>query len=281
MKSLSKLQPPCISNTNEFISYANALFSRYNPKIFTGHLELLENPYLTTHKYPLENNNDYFKFFINTKVGEDWYKSPASVFNEFNLFQKIGIISEGDVIFDCGAHQGMYSIIFASMVGKKGSVIAFELVPFNAELARLNLNINNIENATVFDIGLSDTDQIILSSPQSHSMMPASSDDKECMSLKRLDEFIEYNPTVIKMDIEGAEINALSGATGIINRRAKWIISMHPQFIKNFAHEPKEVFNFLPLDDYKCFIKYPGMDLIEYTGQFPIEDFCELAFLPK
>jgi FkbM family methyltransferase len=263
------------------LDYWSTAQSNFNPNIFTGHLRLLQTPYVGHLSYNRSNCDLRFKFFINTEVGHQWYASPDTVFAEFDFYNNIGLIAKGDVIFDCGAHQGMYSILFSKITGESGAVFSFELVPFNAWLTRFNQDLNGIANVQVLPIGLSDKDAVIKASPQAHSMQPSVSGDSEQMLLRKLDNFLALKPTVVKMDIEGAEIHALRGATHLLNTRIKWAISVHPPFIQAFGEDPNTIIEYFPSDTFKCLIKYPGLDVTEYHGQFPLEDFCELAFLPR
>lgn len=265
----------------EIIDYWDTQKSIFNPNIFTGPLRLLQTPYVVDLSYNRGNSDLQFKFFINTEVGHQWYANSSVLFSEFDFYNDIGLVAKGDIIFDCGAHQGIYSTLFSKITGESGAVFSFELVPFNAWLTRFNQDLNDISNIQVLPIGLSNQDYVIKASPQAHSMQPSSCADSEQMILRKLDNFSTLKPTVVKMDIEGAEIHALRGATNLLNTPIKWAISVHPPLIKAFGEDANTITQYFPSHTFKCIIKYPGLDVTEYHGQFPLEEFCELAFLPR
>jgi FkbM family methyltransferase len=282
MPLLQPTQLNASSTSADIMRYWRNCQSLFSPTTFRGHLRLLNQPYVADLSYVGGHRDIPFRFLVTTEVGHQWYATPHAVFAEFAFYDQIGAISRGDIIFDCGAHQGMYSLLFSTMTGASGAVYAFELVPFNAWLSQLNQDINGISNVSVLPIGLSDTDCVIQASPQAHSSLPSDlSDDTQPMTLSTLDSFSSYMPTVVKMDIEGAEIKALQGAQQMLTKRIKWLISLHPPFINSFGDDPNTILQYFPARYFECLIKYPGLQVTNFHGQFPLEDFCEMVFIPR
>lgn len=258
---------------------------KYRSDDFQGQLSLLKTPKIVHGTYQLAYRKTNAKFFINTNVANDWYGEPSKFYSEFQTFSRIcpKCFVEKDIIFDCGAHHGLYSILFSAECGDDGKVFSFELVPLNADLSRFNADINGVKNIEVFPIGLSSKDETIRASQQDHSMITAQKGRVDIveMELRRLDNFGYLNPTFIKLDVEGAEVDVLIGATMLLKKRIRWVVSVHPPFLLNFGHNPKEIFTYLPFSEYVCYIVYPGRNASEYKGEFEITTFCELAFFPK
>jgi hypothetical protein len=71
--------------------------------------------------------------------------------------RSLGIAREGDIIFDCGANQGITSLIFANIVGPQGRIYAFDPFPINNELISLNAELNGKTNIVVMNKGLSNS----------------------------------------------------------------------------------------------------------------------------
>jgi tRNA G46 methylase TrmB len=65
-------------------------------------------------------------------------------------------VGTGDTAYDIGANMGYVSLSLAKRVGPSGNVIAFEPVPRNVELLRMNIENNQLLNVRVFDVAASD-----------------------------------------------------------------------------------------------------------------------------
>lgn len=59
-------------------------------------------------------------------------------------------VTRGHTVLDVGAHIGTYTVLFASLVGATGRVIAFEPLPANADLLERTVALNDL--AAVVDI---------------------------------------------------------------------------------------------------------------------------------
>lgn len=258
--------------------------NKYGDDEFLGHLAKIDNPYVEYGTYNFAKSVYNLRILINTAVALDWYGKSANFYSEFQNFSKIcpPFIQKGDVIFDCGAHHGLYSMLFAKETGSSGKVYGFELVPINSDLARLNADINSINNITIIAAGVADKVGRLVVSQQNHSILFSGEkrpDDREIF-LVPLDDFSDLEPNFIKIDVEGAEISVLRGATKLLKKPRKWVISLHPSFILALGDKPDQIFDFFPPSQYNCYIIHPNCKPSEYYKQFPIETFCELAFFP-
>jgi len=94
------------------------------------------------------------------------------------------------VVWDIGAHVGYHSLAFAALVGEKGRVIAFEPNQFNQKRFAKNLSLNSdlAKRIKIVKAALSDKNKII------------------------------PPPSVIKIDVEGAEELVIRGAEKIISK---------------------------------------------------------------
>jgi len=164
-------------------------------------------------------------------IPENSYKNSLRYFLAFNplvpkFIQDISPIKgyelyrqlkKGDVVVDAGAFTGDYTVFAAKKVGPKGKVIAFEPDSKNREILRKNLEVEKIKNVIIIPRGLWNKESFLKfnSSNGLHSniqgltgniSIPVSKLDNEIkkLKIKRLD--------FIKMDIEGAEIEALMGS---------------------------------------------------------------------
>ena len=136
------------------------------------------------------------------------------------------IVKPGWVCVDVGAHVGYFTLLLAKLVGEHGHVIAFEAHPENAEQIRSNVRINGYEaRVQVENMAVSDGNyhRVKLFPGRKHSSaewnivghdvegnptqpeldVPATSLDSYFPPGSRVD--------FVKMDIEGAEAQALRG----------------------------------------------------------------------
>ncbi|AEF19956.1 MULTISPECIES: FkbM family methyltransferase [unclassified Hydrogenobaculum] len=186
--------------------------------------------------------NMYSKYVANTH--EEDYAYPDINFD----------VEEGDVVFDCGANSSKDAYInclyFAKKAGKNGKVYAFEPIPriYNELLE----DVKGFENIIPVNKGVSDRKQTVYFKDLGGGSRIDTAGDIE-VELISIDEFVkEHNiPKVdfIKMDIEGAELDALKGAINTIKTfKPKLAICIYhkpehfyeiPTFIKSIVPEYK------------------------------------------
>jgi len=138
------------------------------------------------------------------------------------------VIRPGDVIWDVGANIGFFSTRFAQWTGPQGRVYAFEPAPDIA--ARLKAATAPFGNVVIVQQGLSDTEGTVgFLADRKHdgatSRIAASGDRqaRETIEITTGDLLIASGavtaPDVIKMDIEGHELEALMGIAGLLSTR--------------------------------------------------------------
>jgi FkbM family methyltransferase len=125
-------------------------------------------------------------------------------------------VKSGQVFYDVGANVGFYSLLASVLVGP-GKVFAFEPLPANIAYLRQHLVLNAAENVEVLEVAV--CDQVGASSFQTERT-GAMGRLETCGDIRvpttTLDALLQEGkiapPTYIKMDIEGTEFRALSGA---------------------------------------------------------------------
>lgn len=146
-------------------------------------------------------------------------------------------LKPGDIFFDIGANAGFFSLLGSKQVGQKGHVFAFEPLPENLEAVKTQLGVNNVLNCTVVEAAVSDlVGEIGLwEGPDTSTAHIGTRGDKQkgVKSVKSitLNEFVQTapSPNFIKMDIEGAEIQALRGADLLLSgpNPPRFLIELH------------------------------------------------------
>jgi FkbM family methyltransferase len=142
-------------------------------------------------------------------------------------------VTKGSVVMDCGANQGIYACAFGALVGSDGRVYAFEPQSYAAEALYRNAQLNGFAHVSVEQVAISNTNGTALldvsSGPVSASILK-NMGGSETISVPTLSltEFAQridlQRLDLIKMDIEGAEFDALVGAGPIIVRFRPTII---------------------------------------------------------
>jgi FkbM family methyltransferase len=161
----------------------------------------------------------------------------------------LGLLRPGDVVYDIGANIGWYSLLAARVVGPAGSVLAFEPSLENALVARQNAAVNRLANITVIAAALTDEDGWMPFLEKGSLEGRLEKDDGPAQAERRarqtvqvagrtlvpattLDSWIAHTgqpaPTLIKIDVEGAEVGALRGMLGTLrDARPTLIIELH------------------------------------------------------
>lgn len=125
----------------------------------------------------------------------------------------------GDIFVDAGSNIGFYTILAARIVGEKGAVIACEMMPETARILHDHVALNDANNVTVFEGALSDTSGEIVyaSHPNGKygqaSIVRSNEGPQIAVQTRTLEAILESTERVriMKMDLEGAELNALRG----------------------------------------------------------------------
>lgn len=121
----------------------------------------------------------------------------------------------GEAFVDIGAFDGYTSQEFIKYAPEYQNIFLFEPEPKNLEIAQERLA--GLDNIFYFPLGLSDKKEEL-------RFESGGSSSKICeegglvINVDRLDDLIDKKVTMIKMDIEGAERNALEGAKETIAR---------------------------------------------------------------
>lgn len=132
-------------------------------------------------------------------------------------------LREGDCVWDVGANVGYYTKRFGAAVGSAGQVVAFE--PFPDTIVRLRANLEGIENCRL--------ETIALGAEEGTISMQAGGDDLGAtnrivegagegvpIKIRTGDSLVADGhlpvPTVLKIDVEGFELDVLLGMEELI-----------------------------------------------------------------
>ena len=137
-------------------------------------------------------------------------------------------------VIDIGANIGYFTMLAASLVGPEGRVLAIEPNPRNVRLLEASRRANRFDHVAVAQTAAGrDTGVLILNTSFSNGTTSTPPDElaqllsAETVACLRIDSLVGIDDTVdlIKVDVEGAEFNALLGGEATIRRCHPFIIS--------------------------------------------------------
>ena len=135
---------------------------------------------------------------------------------EYPIQQAIArLLAPGDVFYDLGANAGFFSMLAAKLVGPTGQVYAFEPLPENIASVEEQIAENRFSHVELV-----------------RSAVGSASHGKEQttqVKVTTLDIFAATHraPTLLKIDVEGAETDVLAGGPGVLDKRPKLLIELH------------------------------------------------------
>jgi FkbM family methyltransferase len=140
------------------------------------------------------------------------------------------VLHRGGAFYDIGANVGYLTIIGARLVGSEGDVYAFEPVPANASALRRNLALNGLARAYVVEQAVSDDagrQTLVLAHDSGGAALSIADRPPDAtgaieVDVTTVDRFVGQAgvrpPSVVKIDVEGAEINVLRGMAATLER---------------------------------------------------------------
>lgn len=141
-------------------------------------------------------------------------------------------LSPGACYYDVGAHTGFFSLIAARLVGPSGIVVAFEPDPQNASVLKANIAKNQLTQITALEVAVWSSpgqvtfEQASIASNRTQGRVSSAEGSgfvRISVPAIRLDDLVFGEgypaPRLIKMDVEGAEWEALQGARRLLTEK--------------------------------------------------------------
>ena len=180
--------------------------------------------------------------FLDLKAPAFWHKEMMEGCYDSFIYDVLGGLMpiRGATVWDVGAHIGYHSLAFAALVGPSGRVVAFEPNPHNVDRLRQHLERNtDLEERIVLmtcALGNVEGEEDFVFSPEidngrssgSHlgqAFVPEEPEVYQSFGRKRVpvataDTLLRDRrvpaPSIIKIDVEGAESLVLVGAQNLL-----------------------------------------------------------------
>jgi FkbM family methyltransferase len=146
----------------------------------------------------------------------------------------------GGTLIDIGAHIGYVTMIGAGITGQAGTVIAVEPVPSNVVAIRRNATLNEFDHVQVIEAAASHSsgqEELITTSDTIWTRLASVGEhpgerERTRVRTVAVDDLVDSGdlalPDVVKIDVEGAEMDVLDGMRRTLAaRRTTVICEMH------------------------------------------------------
>ena len=161
----------------------------------------------------------------------------------------------GGLVLDVGANVGAYALLFGQWVGEAGRVYAFEPDPLALQGLRAHIALNGLAGrVTAVDSAITDrSGPVRLAVFDSPGISRLCTSDAPSTSYRvdtaatSIDDFCaerNVRPDVIKLDVEGAELEALRGARqtiGIAGQALQLFVEMHPSLWESMGYSREDL----------------------------------------
>lgn len=220
----------------------------------------------------------------NSLIGRTIYRTKSWEYQETRLVSSI--IKPGMVVLDIGAEMGYYTIIFSRLVGESGRVFSFEPHPEHRKYLSRNIEINSLHNVKICEFGLSDKTGSAFLERNWARIEKVDAPGKRYLEvgMERFDQWWQREGggrvDFAKIDIEGAELNALLGMKETLREYHPMIVvEVHTFQIKRFGFSAHHLINFLSglgyvsrrVDTDRIY-EYPNMTLFFASDKSMLEE---------
>jgi len=173
---------------------------------------------------------------------------------ETDFVQKM--LQDGMTVLDVGANRGYYAMLASRRVGPHGRVIGFEPSPRERKFLKANLLLSRCRNVTVEPIALGSkpgqADLYVVDgySTGCNCLRPRDSEfagKNVHVAVRTLDEYTRAEGIrgvdLLKIDIEGGELEVIKGAGTLLRQRPRPIIlcEMIDQLTHLWGYEAREI----------------------------------------
>lgn len=236
--------------------------------------------------------------FISIDEDRDWHnrrRDVVFVSPELNVFSLEAIRNRvmnvwgyeyipqpGDTVIDIGAGIGDEAVILSKLVGNQGRVIAIEAHPEIFRCLQKTIKANKLENVTPLNIAVWNQEGEVVISNEENYLGNRISNGPEGNRVKArtldnvLKELGVSKPDLIKINIEGAEIETLQGMHQTLTETKRMVVSCHDFVAKNPEGDP----SMRTFEGVKQILRNAGYSILE-RGDDPDEEIKYVVYGKK
>ena len=188
-----------------------------------------------------EQAGSHFKFILYHQESKAWFGNTDAPDHCINTVKQTSLIKPNDIVFDLGCNSGFHTVWLA-LQAYTGHVYAFDPYPWNAAATKAQAKLNNLNNVTVYAVGLGRENSLLKTDVTSSKTLNVEKPRPGCaidLIIRSADDFLHLNPSFLKIDIEGAEHELTYCHFTSHPSLERGYVEMHPDFISAAGYEPK------------------------------------------
>lgn len=176
-------------------------------------------------------------------------------------------IKPGMHCIDAGANTGYYTCLMGKLVGQTGKVYAFEPMPTNFRMLQKNIEENSLcAIVEAHELACSSNRTVIKATKLTNMLIAGfhEAGEQVTMDAVPVDEIVEGSIDLLKIDVEGHEIEALNGMKKIIRNYRPIIFSeINEYWLRTCANSSgKDYLEYLNTLGYQVYnVKNPDIEL--------------------
>jgi FkbM family methyltransferase len=215
---------------------------------------------------PIRNGRFGYSTYLDLRVFAErrTYFSGAYIQRDLEYLFPL-LIKQGDQYLDIGANIGMTAMMASVLIGRTGKGLAFEPNPEVFARLRRHFELNHISNIEPVPVALSNQEaEMSLLVPNrfsgygSLSASPGLSGRSFTIQTVRGSSYVDSldsaNATIIKIDVEGFEVKALTGIEHFLERLEVAIISeVSVGLLRRAGDSPEALFELLTKHGFRPF----------------------------
>ncbi len=173
-------------------------------------------------------------------------------------------VKPGMHILDIGAHLGLFSACASQLTGPEGKIICVEPTPGTFSILKETIRLNHCGNVTAVQAAVSDKEEWATfyeshtAGCNSNSLVKNRAEkdlrsyDVKLVTIDSLVQQYGLHPSLIKIDVEGAELDALKGGLQTLTKyKPVLILGLHPAFIRQKGDSLEAIWDLLQNNRYE------------------------------
>jgi FkbM family methyltransferase len=187
------------------------------------------------------------KIAIVNEQGREWYLNSDVGMFDFTAEADAGLLPSGGVIFDIGAHQGVWSMFYC-LRDKSTTVFCFEPSIINVEVICMNMLINDVKNLRITPSAVGVTGSDVSSDDAKEDMLVDFVGDR--LHVINFQNFAAHQVDFAKVDIEGFEFDLIMKFQWFFDFARHYHLELHIPHLERRGVDYREAFSKIPFDKF-------------------------------